>query len=571
MKKMDLKKCIKIILLLIFSIICFSLVACANNSAIQGIELDVSEVVSEIEPIDSINFEGLKVRIVYSDGLKSPLILGSDTRFSIQSSREGGEYLVTVKHIESEQSASYSVSIKEVSEIISVTLPKRRVYGTGESKFEIDETVVKLKYSDGTYSREFEIGEVAGFSARKAINNESLVLSYEGKYLSLPIVFLEGFNNESGIVSITRENFVTGPNSINADLLKERGFSQTDLGISLFDTENGLHYFFYGDTFPSLTPDGYGFSGTWHSNYYAVSSDLDFTDGIEFEDATGPVIEGNHQDNKPDLSGEVTKIPTGGIVIDGTPYMFYMSISDWNDWKIRWTGCVKLVGGEWVNVPGLNWVDSAAEQYIEGHPAYLDTGFDYVITSANRFKQILVCPNSEDQYLYLYATGNGRVTDARLMRVLPEKFEDISFYEYFCGIDEGESIWKNCAERGVIDSVVVIDKETTSRSIGELTVTYNPYLDKYMATYCADNFQSGYSNYYYGLLMRLSDTPYGPFDEIYLLDKKSKLNAPGGIYGAFTSEGLFEEGGRIVYLQVSSFTPTYNAQLYRIEFSKRLD
>ena len=88
-----------------------------------------------------------------------------------------------------------------------------------------------------------------------------------------------------------------------------------------------------------------------------------------------------------------------------------------------------------------------------------------------------------------------------------------------------------------------------------------------MATYCADNYQSKFSNDYYGLIMRLSDTPYGPFDEIYCIDKKSRLIAKGGIYGAFTSEGMIEEDGRIVYLQVSSFTPTYNTQLIKVEFS----
>lgn len=569
-----MKQYFKIILNIVIVIIfmtCFS--GCTNNDkTIKAIQLDLERVDRVIEPLDIIDCSQVKACIIYADGSKGLFVNASqDTAFSISSVKDNDKYIVTITHNSGIQ-ASYEVTIKTVSELIIVQAPYRKVYSIQDSVHNLEDLTVRLRYTDNSISAPVKVMEHPGFMVstyRKSHNNASFIISYENVSISVPALFLEGYNESSGIINIENVGFVTGPNSANADMLAQNGFSYTDLGISVYDKNNELNYFFYGDTFPALTPDGYGFSGTWHSNFFAVSSDTQLSNGITFDSVKGSVIEGNHQGNSPDLNGEVTKIPTGGTVIDGVVYMFYMSISDWSDWRIRWSGCVKYVNGEWQNVPSLNWVDINAEPYIDNHPAKIShpQEFDYTMTPTDCFKQITVCSNAEDGYLYLYATGNGRLTDAKLMRVKPIDFENPMRYEYFCGTQQGDPLWKTARQNGVEESVAVIDKNSTSKSIGELTVIYNPYLKKYMATYCADNYQSKFSNDYYGLLMRLSDTPYGPFDEIYCIDKKSRLIAKGGIYGAFTSEGMIEEDGRIVYLQVSSFTPTYNAQLIKVEFS----
>lgn len=559
------------IVIVIILITCFS--GCTNNDkTIRAIQLDLEGVDKVIEPLDTIDYSQVKACIIYADGNKSLFVNASqETAFSISSVKDNDKYTVTVTHNSGIQ-ASYEVYIKTVSELIIVQTPYRKVYSIQDSAHNLEDLTVRLKYTDNSISAPVKVMEHPSFIVspyRQLHNDASFIISYKNVSVSVPVLFLEGYNESSGIINIENVGFVTGPNSANANMLAQNGFSYTDLGISVYDKNNKLNYFFYGDTFPSLTPDGYGFSGKWHSNFFAVSSDTELSDSITFDSVKGSVIEGSHQGNSPDLSGEVTKIPTGGTVIDGVVYMFYMSISDWSDWRIRWSGCVKYVNGEWQNVPSLNWIDINAETHIDNHPAKIShpQEFNYARTPADCFKQITVCSNAEDGYLYLYATGNGRLTDARLMRVKPIDFEKSMCYEYFCGTQQGDPLWKTAQQNGLEESVAVIDKNSTSKSIGELTVTYNPYLKKYMATYCADNFQSKFSNDYYGLIMRLSDTPYGPFDEIYCIDKKSRLIAKGGIYGAFTSEGMIEEDGRIVYLQVSSFTPTYNTQLIKVEFS----
>jgi|AGTN01.1.fsa_nt_gi hypothetical protein len=449
----------------------------------------------------------------------------------------------------------------EVSQIIIVTPPARRVFNPYETAFDLGGMTVVLKYSDGSTGAPIEVmgGDFKIEAVKTSLRGE-LKISKGSASVLTPVLFLDGFDKASGIAGIENLGMITGPASVNSQILSEYGLNYGDLGVTAFDKENNLNYFFYGDTFSELSGDALG--GIWRSNYAAVSSDFDFSDGITFDSVFAPVVEGDHDAGNADLSSEVTKIPTGGVVIGGTPYMFYMSVSYRPDRKIRRAECVKLIGDVWVKVHSYCWIDRDAVSFSG------DLSF-YVTTEADRFKQISACSNSPDGYLYLYATGNGRTTDARLMRILPENFEDIILYEYYCGLSGGAPVWKTAAENGIMDSVAVIDKASTSGSVGELTVTYNPYLQKYMAAYCADSFQSGYQNDYYGLLLRLSDTPYGPFGEIYNIDRDARLEAPGGIYGAFTSEGLFEEGGRIVYLLVSSFTPTYNVQLIKVEFAKK--
>lgn len=564
-----------VIAILIFVTALLGLSACGETEkTVQAIELHLGSTRMIVAPLDTVDYSDVRARVVYEDGIKGPYVgaYRSDD-YTFSTIKANGKHTITVTH-KSGVSANFEVSIKTVVQIIVEQNPDSRVYKLYDDAYDVGDMKVRLKYDDDSVSEPVRVADNPDFSIaayNQTSDNAFLVVSYGDASVSLPVLFLDGFDADSGIINIGKIGFVTGPASQNAAILKKNKVSYTDLGISVYDSDNKRHYFFYGDSFPSLTLDRNGFEGEWNSNFCAVSADYVLSDGITFNSVTVPVIQGEHGGDSSDLSGEVTKIPTGGTVINGTVYMFYMSISDWSDWSIRWSGCVKLEGGNWVNVPTLNWVDTTAEQYIDTHPAKIshpDT-FNYKSVPSDSFKQITVCSNSPDGYLYLYATGDGRVTDARVMRVRKADFESIDSYEYYCGVQNGAPVWKTAAQNGIADSAVAIDKERTSRSVGELTVTYNPYLQKYMATYCADNFQSGYSNDYYGMVMRLSDTPYGPFDEIYCIDKKSRLIAPGGIYGAFTSEGMMEEDGRVVYLQVSSFTPTYNAQLIKVEFARK--
>lgn len=551
---------------------CFS--GCVDSPpSVSAIECDLQAASMLIEPIDTPDPRGVKARLRYTNGRQGSYVEVADhSDFTFSYIKENGKYTVCVKH-KSGAEYWYDVLIKTITSLILLDLPERTVFSTAEKVFDLKGMTVRLRYSDGSVSREIAVKGNSLFTVSASLRQSyqgTVVVSCGTADIDIPAVFLAGFDKASGIVRISNVGMVTGPASVNASILSENELLYTDLGISAYDKDRRLQYFFYGDTFSSLTPDGYGFAGTWRSNFYAFSGDTDYSDGVTFDGVGAPVIEGNHQENRADLNGEVTKIPTGAVVVNDTVYMFYMSISDWADWRIRWSGCVKLVNGKWENVPSLNWADVSALSFIDNHPSFDEPQFDYVPVPNDRFKQITVCANEPNgEYLYLYATGNGRVTDARLMRVQPSDFENIQRYEYYCGMKNGDPLWKRADENGVADSVAVIDKASTSRSVGELTVTYNPYLEKYMATYCADNYQSGYSNQYFGCLMRLSRTPYGPFDEIYCIDKYGAMQARGGIYGAFTNEGMMEEDGKIVYIQVSSFTPTYGTQLLRVEFAKR--
>ena len=89
---------------------------------------------------------------------------------------------------------------------------------------------------------------------------------------------------------------------------------------------------------------------------------------------------------------------------------------------------------------------------------------------------------------------------------------------------------------------------------GEMCVTYNEYLQKYIALY-----QSG-SN----LVYRTADTPWGTFSapETILSTSADMRSA----YGAFTCQQLSDHGGKRIWIMVSEWTPVYNVSQIEIVF-----
>ncbi|MEG2015341.1 MAG: DUF4185 domain-containing protein, partial [Clostridia bacterium] len=132
----------------------------------------------------------------------------------------------------------------------------------------------------------------------------------------------------------------------------------TDLGFPIYNPSNNTMYLAFGDTFSTAMPGG----GAWRSNVLASSTDFNLSDGLDidgfYSGATGiakAVIEGKHITNT-----EVTKIPTGGIYVNGAFYMFYMSIREWDNWTVNYCGAVKSTDNckSFVRVNDLSWVNT---------------------------------------------------------------------------------------------------------------------------------------------------------------------------------------------------------------------
>lgn len=340
------------------------------------------------------------------------------------------------------------------------------------------------------------------------------------------------------------------------DTLEKFNVCGTDLGIPYYDETTGRLTLFFGDTYSAVN-----FSGNWRSNVALYTTQTDYSAGITLNGAltiTGPAESGiaaqltpGASSVAPLLQGNAEKtplthtcIPTGTVMIGETSYLFYMEIDKnafpaTGGWGVYCNRVIKSQnhGETWEQVPGLVW-HAKDENDVEG--------------IAPNFAQVY--PLKVDEYVYLYGLCGGRSGGTKLARVLAEEFEDFEAYEYFAGYDnEGNALWRR-GSNGLQyikqrDSAYVIDLPC-----GEMCVTYNAYLGKYLALY-----QSGSS-----LVYRTADTPYGPFSgpETILSTSDDMRSA----YGAFTCEQLSDMDGQRIWILVSEWTPVYNVSQIEVVF-----
>src|SRR5437764_5201407 len=214
---------------------------------------------------------------------------------------------------------------------------------------------------------------------------------------------------------------ITGAKSINAT--EERyEIKGTDLGIMWTD-ERGRILAAFGDTFGAKwTGVDSGFARPavidWRSNTLARSSDRNPADGMSFDDYVTD-RPGHAKELVPSLKREgveTTKIPTGGINIDGRNYLAYMSIRKFTEpgqWITNYSGVAYSDDG------GQNWTDAPSAR--RPNSAGLDNTFQ-MIAYARR-----------DGYVYAFGTPNGRFGAAHVARVPEDQLLDNAAYEYWTG------------------------------------------------------------------------------------------------------------------------------------------
>ena len=324
--------------------------------------------------------------------------------------------------------------------------------------------------------------------------------------------------------------FLTGPNSINFDILRESGVGGCDLGFPIALSGNE-YMLVFGDTFSSVGSHG----GFWNSNYMAISSDTDFTDGLTIDRLVTypmgmikPFAQGKHSQDisdtlSSDMEREVTKIPTGGITIGNNVYIFYMSIRTWDNWRVTYNQCVKASLDDltnFVDVPSLRWYD---------HEAF-------------NFGQIFPVKDPASEYIYLYSIPGGRNGGVVLSRVRVDDFEDRTKYEYYTstGFVEGDA--------GLL-MLKTNPRYIVGPSVSEICIYFNPYLNKWMLSYASGG----------RLGFRLSDTPVGPFGAYISIG-----NYP--FYAALSGSPLFMDNGRKMYMITSQWLPIYQSKIIEIVF-----
>lgn len=351
-------------------------------------------------------------------------------------------------------------------------------------------------------------------------------------YVAAP--YKNSYSHDERVASVRNLGPVTGKSSPNAGLLLGSGATATDLGIPV-PLDNGRIAYLYGDTFSGGALN----RGIWNSNFMAIADDVIPHSGIRFTDlyrkedgSIRPLIQGEHcrnlKENLDGYKGEVTKIPTGGIVVNGSLYAFYMSISYWG------------VAGEWI--VRHSSVLKSDPNHLELH-RFEPLTFD-ISEGQGLLGQIFpFLDEKEPDYVMFLCTGGGRIHKPILMRVPKDRFEDKGAYE-LRGLKDWVPINKS-------DGVELY--HPLNVAIAEPSVMYDRYLGKWMIC----NLEDG------GMYLRLSESLYEPFEERIKLFDGTNMHA---FYGGFLHEHLSSDSGRKLYLQISEYDPIYNTSLLEVTF-----
>ena len=403
-----------------------------------------------------------------------------------------------------------------------MTVKEAKLDAAGEVLFDVNEIPTReliegriLGYKDNKAGDQVEKGSRVTLNVAKRV--DSAISNYPASSI---------INYHSVVCKLT------GPDSQNQDVMFNAGISGTDLGIP-FETSKGDMMLLYGDTW-----SGENMPWRWLSNFMAVTNDDNLTDGLTFDyivtDDEGvalPFAEGLHQpDNMENIGTEVTKIPTGGISVNGNDYIFYMSIRYWGvggTWLVTYSQALKSTSDDytkWENVEGLRWDEE--ELYYAG--------------------QIYPFKDPKDEeHIYFTSIPGGRNDGAVMFRVDVKDFENKDEYEYLVSEDK----WVKGDEgiRQLNEKPYYI----LSPAVAEPSIMYSEYLDKYLFTTLKGS----------NIVIATSDKVTGPYDDIYSV--LSSADYPG-LYGGFLHPKFSDTNGQRLYLQLSRWTPIYDTFLVEI-------
>ena len=334
----------------------------------------------------------------------------------------------------------------------------------------------------------------------------------------------------TGVSGLTRVSQLTGADSPNKT--DKYGVYGTDLGSMINDGDRT--YFVFGDTFGER-PEGMtgGGGSLWRSNALAYATDGDPADGISFD---GMIVDeiGLAKELLPSAKvdfEEMTKIPTHGLAANGALYLYYMSVNHWGDpgkWDANYASLAKSTdeGQNWTLLDEVKWPGNG--NFVQVSPYKVEAG-----------------EGKTD--VYLWAIPSGRFGGVQLMKVAEENVENLAEYRYFAGTDDkGAPVWSE--DPGQAKTVV-------DDSVGELSVVWNPYLERWLMTYLNEG---------NGVVIREGLAPWGPWGD------KIELVSPAeypGLYAPFMNDRYTADGGKSIYFALSLWDP-YNVFWFKATLEK---
>ncbi|MFC9561257.1 DUF4185 domain-containing protein [Agromyces sp. NPDC056965] len=327
-----------------------------------------------------------------------------------------------------------------------------------------------------------------------------------------------------GVDAVERIARLTGPDAVNDTA--SAMVAGTDLG-SMFEAGDRL-WFVFGDTFGERPDDAIGGTGgIWRSNVLATSTDDDPSDGIAFDgfvtDELGWAIEPLASEKRDGV--EMTVIPTYGFEANDDLYLHFMSVRHWGDpgeWETNFAGLARSTddGATWEKLDDVTWPGDGG------------------------FQQVSVAQVGDE--LYFWGIPSGRLGSVQLMKVPEASVDDLGAYRYFAGTDDsGTPSWSDDAD----DAATVIDRAT-----GELSVQWNPGLERWVMTTMIDNADAAL---YEGI------TPWGPWSDPVTLITQDELP---GLYAPYLAPRFMSDDGRTMYFTLSEWGP-YNVFWYRLDLA----
>lgn len=313
---------------------------------------------------------------------------------------------------------------------------------------------------------------------------------------------------------------LTGAASINATEARFQ-VKGTDLGIMWAD-DRGRILAAFGDTFgPGWAGISSGFANPtridWRSNTLASSTDRNPTERMSFTFVTDHP--GHAKELLPSLKRdgvEMTKIPTGGVNVNGRNYLAYMSVRSFTQ------------PGHWItNYGGVAYSDDGGQTWRDAPSTHRPN------TAALDEKFQMIAYARRDGYVYAFGTPNGRFGDAHVARVPEKRLLDESAYEYWNG-----KTW----QRGDSEAAAPI----VAGPVGEISVRYDEILHSWEMMYLDESRKA--------IVIRLAAQPAGPWGVP--MPVATAQEYPN-LYGGFLNP---DSKGRDVYFTMTQYN-LYNVSM----------
>jgi len=316
----------------------------------------------------------------------------------------------------------------------------------------------------------------------------------------------------------------------------------TDLGI--VTKYQGQFRYIFGDTFGTdfMTIESWDPFSTkdyaWRSQTMALSNDTDPSDGILLNDWIKDSPSGNATELFPsgkDMSRttELTAIATTAVTINTSFYIFYMSVKSWGSTGHNWicnnaSIAYSSDGAHFFKMNNMSW------------PTFSNC-IQFAFVQDNRSTGLI-----SDEIYFLTAPGN-RNGGAYLVKVDKNQLLNQSAYRYLSLVDANNTpVWSSNMNAA---------KCVIPPTVGELSVMWDKYLEKYVVTY-TDIAHSG-------ICLRVAEELWGPWSAPYLI---AHARDYPGLYGAFLHPDLVENNGQQIYFIMSRWN-VYNTFVLRVDLT----